>query len=127
MRALTKNELSFVSGGFELGGPAPDKPVEKVTVPGKRKPEGKPGWNIIICDGDCLPDFTAVINNAVDEFFNWLNKLDENKPEITDANGDGKPGDTLNCPSGTAPALGAPIKDANGNVIRWQMTCAAVK
>jgi hypothetical protein len=40
MRALTVEELGFVSGGFGFNGP-PQAPVETVVVPGiRRKPEG---------------------------------------------------------------------------------------
>lgn len=121
MRALSAEELNCVSGGYEFGGPS--KPVDTVTVPGKRPtPKGGNNWTIILCDGECGDVLNKVLE-VVEDFWDWARG-----PEIKDANGDGKPGDTLNCPPGTAPAIGVIIKDPKTGVPTGNTyTCAPIK
>jgi hypothetical protein len=51
MRALTVEELGFVSGGFGFNGPPEeDAPV---VVTGPRIPLPRGNWTVIICNGEC--------------------------------------------------------------------------
>ena len=73
MRALTMDELSYVSGGFAgLSSPPPEEGPETVVVPGTRVKPQLRGSNVmvIICNGGCgkleLPDYDAMVQQFID-------------------------------------------------------------
>jgi hypothetical protein len=132
MRALTVEELGFVSGGYASEDAAfeglddfatfdlfffnsdPSKPKETVRVRAQRRPKApNDRWGVVICDGDCGAALERLGKRVSDLFEDLLGK-----PETNDANNDGVTGDTLNCPSGTYPTT---VGDGRGHLIR---TCA---
>lgn len=110
MRALTKEELSFVSGGFGFDDKPADPPVI-VTAPRPKMKRGGDNWQI--CEGDCVGEFMRNVRGAFADFWTKANELvDQILPDFEDK----KNGITLECNNGTNPTYVGHLNGPSGPI-----------
>ena len=117
MRALTVEELEFVSGGFGFGDDPPDPPVVVTAPKPKKKSRSWENWQI--CEGDCIGNMLKKfrLDEAIEKFGQTINEFFDT---ITPDYEDNKNQIKLECKNGTVPTYVGHLNGQNGPIPIYQ-------